>query len=158
MTDKDVVVLTDATFDAAVYSSKDIWMVEFYAPWCGHCKKLEPEWNEAATALKGKVRFAKVDCTENQAIAQKFSVQGYPTIKYFDYGEGKTAASAKDFQGGRDASAIQSFANDLLDKADIQPDLHELIKQKVYDEECSGPRICVLAFLPNIYESNAKER
>ena len=62
--DKDVVTLTDATFDAVVLGSKDIWMVEFYAPWCGHCKALEPEWNEAASKMKGKVRFAKVDATE----------------------------------------------------------------------------------------------
>ena len=48
-----MIVLDDTNFDAAVYSSKDIWMVEFYAPWCGHCKALEPEWNEAASALKG---------------------------------------------------------------------------------------------------------
>ena len=63
--DKDVVVLTDSTFDGAVYGSKDIWMVEFYAPWCGHCKALEPEWNEAAAKMKGKVKIAKVDATEN---------------------------------------------------------------------------------------------
>jgi|Transcript_2373 protein disulfide-isomerase A6 len=62
--DKDVVVLTDSNFDSLVYSSKDIWMIEFYAPWCGHCKALEPEWNAAASKLKGKVKFAKVDATE----------------------------------------------------------------------------------------------
>lgn len=65
-TDKDVVVLTDSTFDGAVFGSKDIWLVEFYAPWCGHCKALEPEWNEAASKLKGKVKFAKVDATAEQ--------------------------------------------------------------------------------------------
>lgn len=37
-------------------------MVEFYAPWCGHCKQLEPHWNEAATKLKGQAKFGKVDC------------------------------------------------------------------------------------------------
>jgi protein disulfide-isomerase A6 len=61
-----VVVLDDTNFDAVVYSSKDIWMVEFYAPWCGHCKALEPEWNEAAAALKGQVKLAKYDADANK--------------------------------------------------------------------------------------------
>jgi len=64
-----VVVLTDDNFDELVYGSKDIWMVEFYAPWCGHCKKLEPEWSESATKLKGKVKLGKVDATENKGLA-----------------------------------------------------------------------------------------
>ena len=68
-TDKDVYVLTDANFEQTVYGSKDIWMVEFYAPWCGHCKALEPEWNASATQLKGKVKFGKVDATEEQRLA-----------------------------------------------------------------------------------------
>lgn len=53
VTDRDVVVLTDTNFDDVIYASKDIWMVELYAPWCGHCKALEPEWNQAATQMKG---------------------------------------------------------------------------------------------------------
>lgn len=84
--DKDVIVLTDKNFDSTVFGSKDIWMVEFYAPWCGHCKALEPEWNSAATQLKGQVKFAKVDATVETELAQRFGVKGYPTIKYFDYG------------------------------------------------------------------------
>jgi protein disulfide-isomerase A6 len=63
-TDKDVVVLGESNFDELVLGSKDIWLVEFYAPWCGHCKKLEPEWNEAASKLKGQVKIGKVDATE----------------------------------------------------------------------------------------------
>ena len=90
-------MLDQTNFDAIIYSSKDIWMVEFYAPWCGHCKALEPEWNQAATKMKGKVKFAKVDATENQMLAQRFGVSGYPTIKYFDYGPGKSDSSAMDY-------------------------------------------------------------
>ena len=77
-------------------------MVEFYAPWCGHCKKLEPEWNEAATKLKGLVKLGKVDATVETALAQRFGIQGYPTIKVFEYGEGKSDRSATDYNGGRD--------------------------------------------------------
>ena len=72
--DRDVVVLSDANFDHTIFGSKDIWMVEFYAPWCGHCKALEPEWNTVATAMKGKVKFAKVDATENEQLARRFGV------------------------------------------------------------------------------------
>lgn len=46
----------------------------------------------------------------------------------------------------------------MADAADIEPEVHELIKQSLYDDNCKGPVICVMAFLPNIYDSNAKER
>lgn len=71
-TDKDVVVLTDSNFNDLVLASKDIWFVEFYAPWCGHCKKLEPEWNEAASRLKGTVKLGKVDATVETGLGQRF--------------------------------------------------------------------------------------
>lgn len=70
----EVIVLTDSNFAETVYGSKDIWMVEFYAPWCGHCKALEPEWNQAAADMKGKVKFAKVDATVESNLARQFGV------------------------------------------------------------------------------------
>ena len=62
------------------------------------------------------------------------------------------------YEGARTAEGIQALANDLLTKADIDPDIWELNSQAVYDKECKGSTICVIAFLPNIYESNAAER
>ena len=53
---KDVTELTDSNFDSLVLNSEDMWLVEFYAPWCGHCKNLAPHWAQAASDLKGKVR------------------------------------------------------------------------------------------------------
>lgn len=50
--DGDVNVLTDGTFKNQVLDSEDTWLIEFYAPWCGHCKKLAPEFAAAATSLK----------------------------------------------------------------------------------------------------------
>jgi len=72
--DKEVVVLGQDNFDELVLGSKDIWLVEFYAPWCGHCKKLEPEWNEAAGKLKGVAKLGKVDSTVETALAGRFSI------------------------------------------------------------------------------------
>jgi len=61
---------------------------------------------------------------------------------------------------GRDSKDFIAFANDLLSKADVTPTIHELINQNVYATECEkqGQRICIVTFVPNIYDSNAAER
>ena len=48
--------------------SKDLWLIEFYAPWCGHCKALAPEYKEAAKTLEGFVKLGAVDMTSNSDI------------------------------------------------------------------------------------------
>lgn len=155
--DKDVVVLTDSNFNDIVYNSKDIWLIEFYAPWCGHCKKLQPNWEAAASKLKGKVNFGKVDATVEKKLAGRFQIKSYPTIKYWNYGGGKTDKNAQAYQSGREADQIVTFAQGLYNSADIDPDIFELNDQKVYDKECTSG-VCVIAFLPNIYESSAVKR
>lgn len=126
--DEAVVTLDLTSFEALVLKSKDIWLVEFYAPWCGHCKSLEPEYEQAAKNLKGQVKLGKVDATVEQELAARFNVKGYPTVKVFDYGAEKSYKSAYDYPGERTASGITSFGAGLAEKADIEPDLFELHK------------------------------
>jgi protein disulfide-isomerase A6 len=59
-----VEVLTTANFNKMVLDSDEIWLVEFYAPWCGHCKNLEPQWEKAAKILKGVVRVGAVNADD----------------------------------------------------------------------------------------------
>ena len=54
----NVVELTPANFQKEVMKSDSVWIVEFYAPWCGHCQRLTPEYKKAATALKGVVKVS----------------------------------------------------------------------------------------------------
>jgi len=89
-------------FREKVLKSDGVWLVEFYAPWCGHCRNLVPEWEKAAKILKGVVNVAAVDATQDQSLAQKYGVQGYPTIKVF----GADKRNPTDYQGQRTADAI----------------------------------------------------
>lgn len=56
----DVIDITPSNFDKLVTNSDEVWIVEFYAPWCGHCKNLVPEYKKAAKALKVRVLYPKL--------------------------------------------------------------------------------------------------
>ncbi|CAG8638731.1 19997_t:CDS:2, partial [Gigaspora rosea] len=99
----DVISLSKADFNETVNPEKLI-LVEFFAPWCGHCKALAPEYEVAATALKdANIKLAKVDCTVEQELCQEHGVRGYPTLKVFK--EGK----ATEYNGGRKSDLIISY-------------------------------------------------
>lgn len=93
------------TIDPAV---KDvITVVKFFAPWCGHCKKLTPTWEELAKwafdTYEKKVTVAKLDCTKNAATCQEHDVSGYPTLKAY---LGNTVIP---YKGNRDLSSLKNW-------------------------------------------------
>ncbi|KXZ52890.1 hypothetical protein GPECTOR_8g270 [Gonium pectorale] len=96
--------------DGVPPDSNWVWLVAFYAPWCGHCKQLAPKWAAAAGSLKGVVRVGAVNCDEHKAVCSEQGVSGYPTIKAFVPG----SAAAKDYKGDRSAKAIADWALGLV--------------------------------------------
>lgn len=80
------------------------WLVKFYAPWCGHCRKLEPTYERVAQMLEGEVNVARVDVSANRDLGTRFEIKGFPTIKLLSKGQ------SYHFKGKRNAEDIAEFA------------------------------------------------
>jgi len=120
----DVVQLTDSNFDSKV-AAEPLSLVKFYAPWCGHCKKIAPEFEKAATTLKANdppVALFEIDCTDNQKSCGAHGVSGYPTLKVFRNGE------PSDYSGGRTAAdMVKSMAGQA---GDASTEIKDMAKWK----------------------------
>lgn len=150
--DSAVVKLTSDTFDAFIAENPFV-LAEFFAPWCGHCKNLGPEFSAAADSLATKhknIKLAQIDCTEEADLCQQHGIRGYPTLKVF---KGDVAAPS-DFQGQRKADSIESYMVKLtlpaVQVVDVKADLDDTIKE--------AKEIIVLQVLPKAdgeYPSNS---
>eukprot|EP01064_Diplonema_japonicum_P030046 TRINITY_DN4998_c0_g1_i1.p1 TRINITY_DN4998_c0_g1~~TRINITY_DN4998_c0_g1_i1.p1 ORF type:complete len:292 (+),score=80.46 TRINITY_DN4998_c0_g1_i1:174-1049(+) len=156
----DVVTLTTENFDEEVKQYNGLVLVEFYAPWCGHCKTLAPEWAKAATALKGKVKIAAVDATKEADLGKMFDVSGYPTIIAFPYGkkEDEEGIIIETYNGGRDADGVIEYAAAALEKEGIDiSTIDELVGQDSINA-CLTKKYCAVFTLPHVIDSGAEGR
>lgn len=103
--DSAVVKLTAATYEKFL-NENPLVLTEFFAPWCGHCKTLGPEFSQAADILIEKdIKLAQIDCTEERDVCTEYGIRGYPSLKVFR-GSDKEPS---DYAGGRKSDLIVNY-------------------------------------------------
>ena len=108
--DTSVIQLNKDNFDTEVIKSNNLWLILFYAPWCGHCKAFHPQFEKLAKSTKGLFKIGAVNCEEERDLASKYKIDGFPTVLFF--GEDKT--KTEEYEGNRKADKIVDY---LFDKA-----------------------------------------
>ncbi|EKD18061.1 uncharacterized protein L3040_007759 [Drepanopeziza brunnea f. sp. 'multigermtubi'] len=111
-----VVQLDSKSYDRLILQSNYTSIVEFYAPWCGHCQNLQPAYEKAAVNLQGLAKVAAVDCDDesNKQFCAKMGVQGFPTLKIVKPGKTPGKPIVEDYQGPRTAKGIVDAVVDKI--------------------------------------------
>ncbi|KAG5655931.1 hypothetical protein HG530_007398 [Fusarium avenaceum] len=132
-----VIELLPSNFDDIVLKSGKPTLVEFFAPWCGHCKTLAPIWEDLANTYehaKDKVQIAKVDADAHRDLGKRFGIQGFPTLKYFDGKSNKP----QDYKSGRDLESLTKF---LVEKTGVKSKKKlELPSEVTYLNDATFPK------------------
>jgi protein disulfide isomerase len=131
-----VLVLTDDNFDEELAKHNNI-LVELYAPWCGHCKKLAPKYAAAAkelSELETPLYIAKVDATVHKKLATRFEIKGYPKLFFFKNGV------KNEYPGKRETSAIVQY----MLKQTLPPSME--VKCEKIEKMISGAKYSMIFF------------
>lgn len=142
-----VIDLLPSNFDKVVLQSGKPTLVEFFAPWCGHCKKLAPIWEELALSLEGSdVQIAKVDADAEKSLGKRFGIQGFPTLKWFD---GKSA-DPEDYRSKRDLESLTAFVKEktgtpIKKKAELPSDV-VMLTDSTFAKSIGGDKNVLVAF------------
>lgn len=103
------VPLTAETFQNLVTLTQDPWFIKFYAPWCGHCKAMAPNWIQLGKEMEGKLNIGEVNCDTEPRLCKDVKVRGFPTILFFRGGE------RVEYDGLRGLGDFISYANHAID-------------------------------------------
>ena len=103
--DTSVIQLNKDNFEKEVIKSDSLWLILFYAPWCGHCRAFHPQFEKLAKSTKGLFKIGAVNCEEERDLAGKYKIDGFPTVLFF--GEDKT--KTEEYDGDRKADKIVEY-------------------------------------------------
>ncbi len=103
------VALNAQSFETHAAKSDIPLVVDFWAPWCGPCKAMAPQFEQAAGHLEPTVRLAKVNTEDEQALAGRFGIQAIPTMILFKHGKEVARQS-----GAMNAAGIESWVQQAL--------------------------------------------
>lgn len=144
-----LVELTDSTFGKHVASGKHF--VKFYAPWCGHCQKLAPTWEELGKSLEhdGSVSIAKIDCTQFRPVCQDFEVKGYPTLLWIEDGK-----KVDKFSGARTHEDLKAYVEKMAGKPSKSAEENAT---KEDDERQEEPAQMVIQLLGDDFERGVEK-
>lgn len=140
-----VIELTEDTFYDHVTDGKHF--VKFYAPWCGHCQKLAPTWEELAQSLEFEeaVTICKIDCTQYRTLCNEFEVKGYPSLLWIEDGK-----KVDKYQGSRSREDLKAYVNKMLGSKPAE-------KENVIDESKEEPPSLVLVLSGDNFEQGIKK-
>jgi thiol oxidase len=113
--------LTAASYDAVLRDSSTVWLVDYYAPWCPHCRHFAPEWERIANfyAKTDKVQVGAVDCTKNGEICNAEGIFGYPGVKIHHVPADADKAAMMP-RGARSSKAVIGWAERLMEEHGIK--------------------------------------
>ncbi|KAL8951878.1 MAG: hypothetical protein Q9222_002184 [Ikaeria aurantiellina] len=144
-----VLDLIPDNFNKVVLESGKPSLVEFFAPWCGHCKSLAPVYEEVAQGFefaKDKIVIGKVDADEHKDLGRKFGVRGFPTLKWFD---GKSD-KPENYEGGRDLDSLTAFISEKTGikpkTKKVAPSAVQMLNDQTFKQEIGGDKDVLVAF------------
>ncbi|KAK4237096.1 thioredoxin-like protein [Achaetomium macrosporum] len=111
------VPLTAETFQSLVTMTQEPWFIKFYAPWCHHCLKMAPNWEQLAKEMKGRLNIGEVNCDAEPRLCKSANLHGYPTILFFRGGE------RVEYQGLRGLGDFVQYAEKAIELAHGVPDV-----------------------------------
>jgi len=128
------IIVGNSVASEVLNSSNDVFIL-FYAPWCGHCQKMKPDWEKLATKYKSVegLTIAKIDATANDVEDPRFNVSGFPTIFYMS-GEGENR-TVKTYDGDRDYKAFSEYILKNNSKSIVEPAEPETPKEEEKKED-----------------------